>query len=135
MAILPPYYTTNNTRKRKVKSKVNPEHEKWLMERGLHPKQIRAKKDKKLLDKIWRSGYTNDMMVDRSDYVSAGISGNASSCAKRGVMVNLHKEPKHVRDAILEKASRVMPLYNKGGLQLLSPNDDLTQIGTKSRRG
>ena len=139
MHILPAFYTTTNTRKRKQKSKAKTklvsDHDRWLLSKGLHPDQIRLKKDKKVLDKIWRASYTESMMVDRSDYVSAGLSGNASSCAKRDIMTNLHKEPKHVQDAILEKASRVMPLYNKGGLQLLSPNDDLTQIGTKSRRG
>jgi len=137
MGILPPYYTSNNTRKRKAKVKVNSDHEKWLVERGLHPKQIRARKDKKVLDKMWRSGYTDSMMVDRSTrhYDDKELKGTVSSCHKRDIMTNLHKEPKHVQDAILEKASRVMPLYNKGGLQLLSPKDDLTQIGTKSRRG
>ena len=135
MGILPAYYTTTSTRKRKVKVKSDPNHEKWLIERGLHPKQIRAKKDKKILDKMWRTSYTDSMMVDRSDYVSAGLSGDASSCAKRDIMTNLHKEPEHVQKEILKKASLVMPLYNKGGLQYAGPNVDLTTVGTKSRRG
>ena len=136
MHILPAYYTTTNTRKRNSKRKDNSklisDHDRWLLKNGVHPQQIRLKKT---VDKNWKKEYTESMKVDRSDYVSSGLSGTASSCAKRDIMTNLHKEPKHVQDAILEKASRVMPLYNKGGLQLLSPKDDLTQIGTKSRRG
>lgn len=136
MHILPAYYTTTNTRKRKQKSKSNSklisDHDRWLLKNGVHPQQIKIKKT---VDKNWKQEYTEGMKIDRSGYVSSGMSGSASSCAKRDIMTNLHKEPKHVQDAILEKASRVMPLYNKGGLQLLSPKDDLTQIGTKSRRG
>ena len=136
MHILPAFYTTTNTRKRNSKRKSNSklvsDHDRWLLKQGVHPEQIRLKKT---VDKNWKQEYTEGMRVDRSDYVSSGLSGSKSSCAKRDIMTNLHKEPKHVQDAILEKASRVMPLYNKGGLQLLSPKDDLTQIGTKSRRG
>lgn len=139
MHILPAYFTSLNTRKRKrkskVKSKLVSDHDRWLLQNGVHPDQIRVKKDKKVLDKMWRSGYNESMMVDRSDYVSAGLSGDASSCAKRDIMTNLHKEPEHVQKEILKKASLVMPLYNKGGLQYAGPNVDLTTVGTKSRRG
>lgn len=139
MHILPAFYTTTNTRKRKRKSKVKSKlvsaHDRWLLEQGLHPDQIRVKKDKKVLDKLWRTDYNENMKVDRDDYVSAGLSGDASSCAKRDIMTNLHKEPEHVQKEILKKASLVMPLYNKGGLQYAGPNVDLTTVGTKSRRG
>lgn len=134
MPILPAYYTTTNTRsrKKKPKSKEDSSHDKWLKSKGLHPDQIKAKKR---VDKNWKTEYTKSLKVDREGYVSSGLSGSKSSCAKRDIMTNLHKEPKHVQEAILEKASRVMPLYNKGGLQLLSPNDDLTKVGSLSRRG
>lgn len=140
MHILPAYYTTTVSkrklkRKSKAKSKVMSAHDKWLINKGLHPDQIRLKKDKKVLDELWFSGYTNDMMVDRSDYVSSGLSGTKSSCAKRDIMTNLHKEPEHVQKEILRKASLVMPLYNKGGLQYAGPDVDLTTVGSKSRRG
>lgn len=134
MALLPAYYTTTNLKKRgKNKVKKNTEHDKWLRERGLSPDQI---KSKKTVDNSWKKKYVETLKVDRSTahYDSAGLKGDASSCANRSLMSNLHKESKETREAILEKASRVMPLYNKGGLQLLSPNDDLTKIGTQSRR-
>ena len=136
MHILPAYYTTTNTRKRNSKRKNNSklisDHDRWLLKQGVHPEQIRLKKT---VDKNWKTEYTNNMKVDRDDYVSSGMSGSASSCAKRDIMTNLHKEPEHVQKEILKKASLVMPLYNKGGLQYAGPNVDLTTVGTKSRRG
>jgi hypothetical protein len=135
MHLLPAFYTTTNTRKRKPgnnkrQALARAEHEAWVqsMTGG-------RKADKKVLDFKWKQRYTNDMMVDRSGYVSAGMSGSASSCTDRSLMSNLHKEPEHVRKEILAKASRVMPLFNKGGLQYATPETDMTQVGSKSRRG
>lgn len=109
------------------------DHNEWLRKRGLLPKQIRAKKS---VNASWRQEYSDSLKVDRStrEYDSASLSGKVSACPNRSIMANLHKESEATKAAILEKASRVMPLYNKGGLQLLSPNDDLTKIGTQSRR-
>ena len=133
MHILPAYYTTTNTRNRKAKVKsALSKHDLWLMKNGVHPDQIKLKKG---VDKNWKKRYNDDMMVDRSGYVSAGMSGSASSCADRSLMANLHKEPEHVRKEILDKASRVMPLFNKGGLQYATPDTDMTQVGSKSSRG
>lgn len=136
MPILPPYYTSLRTKARntkpKAKSDATLKHEQWLMEKGLLPGQIAVKKT---VDKNWKKKYTESMMVDRSNYVSAGLSGDASSTAKRDIMSNLHKEPEHIRQAILEKASRVMPLFNKGGLQYATPETDMSTVGSKSRRG
>lgn len=136
MHILPAYFTTTNTRlrkrKSKAKSKLVSDHDRWLLSKGLHPDQIKLKKG---VDKNWKKKYNEDMMVDREGYVSSGLSGSKSSCAKRDIMTNLHKEPEHVQKEILKKASLVMPLYNKGGLQYAGPNVDLTTVGTKSRRG
>jgi hypothetical protein len=136
MPILPPYFTTlqTNSRNSKPKSKSDAtlKHEKWLKERGLLPTQIEMKKR---VDVNWKKEYTDTMKVDRSNYVSSGMSGNASSTSKRDIMTNLHKEPEHVRKAILDKASRVMPLFNKGGLQYATPDTDMSTVGSKSRRG
>lgn len=130
MHLLPAYYTTTSTQKRKQNQKLNVAHQEWVK------KMTGGKKsDKKLLDINWRKQYNEDMKVDRNDYVSTGMSGSASSTANRSLMANLHKEPEHVRKAILEKASRVMPLFNKGGLQYATPQTDMTTVGTKSRRG
>ena len=103
---------------------------------GLLPKQIKAKKTKNV---GWTKQYAESLQVERSTKhheksVREVCNAPANATAKRGVMSNLHKENEETRKAILDKASRVMPLYNKGGLQLLSPNDDLTKIGTQSRK-
>lgn len=137
MHILPAYYTTNVSkrklkRKSTAKSKLVSDHDRWLLSKGLHPDQIKLKKG---VDENWKKRYNEDMKVDREGYVSSGLSGSKSSCAKRDIMTNLHKEPEHVQKEILKKASLVMPLYNKGGLQYAGPNVDLTTVGTKSRRG
>lgn len=133
MHLLPVYYTTTKYNKRAKKKKVTAAqlaHAEWI-------KNITngCRSDKKILYKMFKADYDANMKVDRNDYGSAGMSGTASSCAKRGVMVNLHKEKPEVQAQILDKASRVMPLYNKGGLQLLTNKDDLKYVGTLSRRG
>jgi hypothetical protein len=137
MHILPAYYTTTVSkrklnRKSKAKTKLVSDHDRWLLSKGLHPDQIKLKKG---VDKNWKKKYTEDMKVDREGYVSSGLSGSKSACAKRDIMTNLHKEPEHVQKEILKKASLVMPLYNKGGLQYAGPDVDLTTVGSKSRRG
>ena len=55
------------------------------------------------------------------------------STANRSVMANIHKESEETRQAILAKAKRVMPLYNKGGLQVLSESDDLKALNKVAR--
>lgn len=135
MSLLPVYFSTTSTKKRKKSgskklAESKAKHDAWI-------KSITGgkKADKKALDFNWKQRYNDDMKVDQSDYVSAGVSGDSASCAKRGVMANLHKEPEAVRAEILAKASRVMPLFNKGGLQYATPETDLTMVGSKSRRG
>lgn len=134
MHLLPIYVNNLNLgrrkQKRKTKSQIN--HENWLLEQGLHISQI-SKKNK--IDKRWKEKYNEDMKVDRSDYVSAGLSGDASSCAKRGVMVNLHKESPATQKAIMEKAKMTAQAYNKGPIMLISPKEDPTTLGSRSRRG
>jgi hypothetical protein len=81
MHLLPAYFTsTRTTQKTKAKTTKLSKHDAWLMSQGLHPTQIAAKKDKKVLDKLWRSSYTESMVVDRSASQSHGIT--AGACAK-----------------------------------------------------
>jgi hypothetical protein len=130
MALLPAYYTTTNQRKRKQRKHDRSEHDAWLEKMGVTPKQIKAKKTK---NTSWKSQYAESLKVDRSStqYDSAGMSGDASSCANRSIMANLHKEPEHVREAILAKSKRVGPLWNKGGLMFITDDQDLTTLGKK----
>lgn len=137
MHILPAYYTTTVSkrklkRKSTAKSKLVSDHDRWLLSKGLHPDQIKMKKS---VDLSWKKRYTDDMMIDRSTRSYDDKALVAGDCPKRDIMTNLHKEPEHVQKEILRKASLVMPLYNKGGLQYAGPDVDLTTVGTKSRRG
>ena len=140
MHILPAYYTTTVSkrklkRKNTAKSKLVSDHDRWLLSKGLHPDQIKSKKDKKSLDLLFKKEYNDSMVVDRSTRQYDDKKLVAGDCSKRDIMTNLHKEPEHVQKEILRKASLVMPLYNKGGLQYAGPDVDLTTVGTKSRRG
>jgi hypothetical protein len=136
MHLLPAFYTTNvNTKKKNNKKKTQSriEHENWLRRQGLGKVVPRNKKG--IADSEWRKSYAETLKVEKDNYESSGLSGSKEACAKKGIMENLHKEPEHVRKEILIKASRCMPLFNKGGLQYASPGEDLTKVGTKSRRG
>ena len=130
--LLPAYFTTTNTKKKKTKpSKSDLEHQKWLAKRGLSPQQLKAKIK---LDNKWQEEYSKTIKVERK-YESVETTGSWDSCAKKDIMTRLHKESDHTRKEILNKASRVMPLYNKGGLQYVTPETDIKTVGSKSRRG
>lgn len=132
MHILPAYYTTTVSKRKtkKKSSKKISQHEIWLLKNGVHPEQIRQKKT---VDSSWKIEYSNSMKVDRStrEYDNKELSGNASSCIKRGVMTNLHKEKPEVREEILAKAKRTAPLYSKGGYQYITDGTSLKEIGKK----
>ena len=132
MHLLPAYFTTTSNKKKKSKVKKSDiEHQAWLAKRGLLPQQVKAKIK---LDNNWKEEYTSSIKVERK-YESAKMIGSKDSCAKKDIMTRLYKEPEHVRKEILDKASRVMPLYNKGGLQYVTPETDIKTVGSKSRRG
>ena len=135
MALLPAYYTTTNQRKRKQRKHDRSEHDAWLVKMGVSPKQIKAKKSK---NTEWKSEYTSGLKVDRSTAhhespLAEVCDGGKDATANRSVMANLHKENDETREAILAKAKRVMPLYNKGGLQVLTDSDDLKCLNKVAR--
>ena len=135
MPLLPVYYTTTNLRKRKQRKHDNTEHVAWLSKMGLTPKQIKAKKTKNL---TWAKQYAESLQVERStkhyDKSVREVCNSApDATANRSIMSNLHKESEATRKAILDKAKRVMPLYNKGGLQVLSESDDLKALNKVAR--
>ena len=135
MPLLPVYYTTTNLRKRKQRKHDNSEHVAWLSKMGLTPKQIKSKKTK---NTTWRAEYVASLQVERSTKqyeksVREVCNSAPDATAKRGVMTNIHKESEATRNEILAKAKRVMPLYNKGGLQVLSESDDLKALNKVAR--
>lgn len=135
MHLVGPYLSTN---KSKVRGKKGPntaaareaaaKHDKWLRDRGLHPEQKGLRQAFKGKRKI----ELPDLKVQENAPLSNRIDGNGLA---KGVMANLHKEAPEVQRAIMDKANRVMPLFNKGGLQYATPDTDMTQVGSKSRRG
>ena len=135
MHLVGPYLTTN---KSKVRGKRAPntaaareaaaKHDAWLRKQGLHPEQQTLRKAFKGQRKIDMP----DLKVRENVPLSNKIDGNGFA---RGIMANLRKEAPAVQREILDKASRCMPLFNKGGLQYATPDTDMTQVGSKSRRG
>jgi hypothetical protein len=80
MQLCPAFVTTTNLRKRKStmtgKQKLQLlAHQQWVdsMKKGMT-------KDKKVLDKLWKTEYTNNMVVDRSAMQKSGLVSGA--CAK-----------------------------------------------------
>ena len=89
MQMLGPWFTTTNLRNRKAKTaKPESKHDLWLRKKGLHPDQI---KSKKVLDKNWVKGYNENMVVDRSDYVSAGMESSSTKKAEPKVYTGKRK--------------------------------------------
>ena len=134
MHLVGPYLTTTkyNSKSKKSKSaklaEATAKHEQWLRKQGLHPEQRTLQRAFKGRHKIDLPDYT---VPNNPVQLSNGI-GNGF---KKGIMENLHKEAPEVQREIMIKASRCMPLFNKGGLQYATPGEDMTQVGTKSRRG
>ena len=134
MHLVGPYMTTTryNSKKKKSNNKraaeATAKHEQWLRDRGLHPEQ-----------RDLQRAYRGKHVINIPDYSvrdnRVQLSNSVGNGFKKGIMANLHKESPEVQKQILDKASRCMPLYNKGGIQYATPGEDMIQVGTKSRRG
>lgn len=133
MHLVGPYMTTTRYNRKQKKSNsaraatASAKHNEWLAKQGLTPNQIKMRK-----------AFTGESRAAIPDYRVDNpyeLSNSIGNGYKKGIMENLHKEAPEVQKEILDKASRVMPLFNKGGLQYLTPGEDITQVGTKSRRG
>lgn len=140
MHLVGPYMTTtkyngkgkkapNSERERKAKA----EHDAWLRKRGLHPDQ------RPLRDAMMKAKGSEPInrIPDYKDGKRdvAPLSNSVGNGFKSGIMANLHKEKPETQKAILDKASRCMPLYNKGGYQFATDGTDMKTVGSKSRRG
>ena len=134
MHLVGPYLTTtrNSSKKKKSNSKRLAEseakHNAWLAKQGLTPNQIQLKK-----------AFVGNVRVNTKPDLTTNnpyqLSNSIGNGYKKGIMENLHKESPQVQKEIMAKASRCMPLFNKGGLQYATPGEDMTQVGSKSRRG
>ena len=133
MHLVGPYMTTTrySSKKRKSNSKRQAEsdakHNAWLEKQGLTANQLQLKK-----------AFNGDVRISKPDLTTSNpyqLSNSVGNGYKKGIMENLHKEAPDVQREIMLKASRCMPLFNKGGLQYATPGEDMTQVGSKSRRG
>ena len=124
--------TRYSSKKRKSNSKrlaeATDKHNAWLAQQGLTPNQIQLKK-------AFVGNVRNNIEPNTTTCNPYQLSNSVGNGFKKGIMENLHKEKPEVQKEIMLKASRCMPLFNKGGLQYATPGEDMTQVGTKSRRG
>lgn len=111
--------------------KAREEHDKFLMKMGIHPSQL---KERKKMGNYYGVRRKAAKPVEDKSFLE-DISAYRNTGGVKGILANIHNEPAHVQRQIRELQSRVMPLYNKGGLQLASKNEDLSTVGARSRRG
>lgn len=131
MHLLPVYYTTTKYKRKKKKNSTKlSTHDQWLLERGVHPEQLKAKINKEHLKKDFLEK-VEQQRINKPLYVSAGMNGDSSSTANRSIMNKLQNEPEHVRKEIIAKSKRVAIAYNKGAYQYITDGADTTDIGKK----
>jgi len=109
--------------------KATAEHDAWLRKQGLHPEQRELKR-----------ALTGKFRFDMPDYSiedTVPLSNNikVDGGRKTGIMENLRKESPETQRAILDKANRIEVAYNKGPAMYVTPETDVTTLGSKSRRG
>lgn len=103
-------------------SRAKAEHDAWLWRNGVHPEQLKNRKRTVQKKQYKAVPYTEDLPT---------LSNKIGNGFKTGIMAVMHKESPEVQKMILDKAKRVAPAYNKGGLQYISDNCDLTTLGRK----
>lgn len=101
-------------------------HDKWLKKNGCHPSQL--KKKKKQSNKVDDFGVAKSYYGNQSNTINNGVS----VLPVRSIFEDIRtgNETPETIEAIKEKASRVGPAFNKGGMQLL-PKDQIIFSGKK----
>lgn len=112
-------------------ARARDEHDTFLMKMGVHPSQL---KEKKKMGNFYGTRRKQSKPIETKVFLE-DLSAYKNTGSVKGILANIRNEPEHVQRQIRELQSRVMPLYNKGGLQLASKNEDLSTVGARSRRG
>jgi hypothetical protein len=138
MHLIHPGLTTLNTAKRKKKPSVSQqrakhEHDEWLRKQGIHPEQL-AKKVKK----PGKLKYTIHPKDESGPCSNGFADGGAKKSIFDGNWQDRYKDDPLMAEReqlALKKAealkARVLPLYNKGGLQLMPEGLKMTDLGKR----
>jgi len=108
--------------------KATAEHEEFLRKQGLHKDQLDQRK------KNFKKGKVRPVSEGLPEMPPLSNNLHVSGGYQNTMMTHLHKESKEVQQEILNKASRLVPLFNKGAIQYASPGEDLKTLGSKSKK-
>jgi hypothetical protein len=129
MPILPIYYTTTNTRKRKARKPTQAMIDSERMTQELLAK-VGYRKPTKSTKKFSYSLACESNAAPLSNTIPGGIA------AKRDIRTDHkwkrdHEEKPETIKAIEEKAMRVAPAYNKGATQYITDGTEAKYLGRK----
>ena len=129
MAILPAYYTTNNTRKRKARKPTQSMIESQRLTQELLAK-VGYHKPSKTPKKFSYSLAVESNAAPMSNTIPGGVAAKRDLRTEHKWKRDCQESPETVR-AIEEKAMRVAPAYNKGAVQYITDETDAKYIGRK----
>ena len=129
MAILPAYYTMNNTRKRKARKPTQSMIESQRLTQELLAK-VGYRKPSKTTKKFSYSLTVDSNAAPLSNTIPGGVAAKRDIRTEHKWKRDCQEKPETVR-AIEEKAMRVAPAYNKGAVQYITDETDAKYIGRK----
>lgn len=123
-------YTNTASKKKKLSKAKQEQYSTWL--KSVNPSGQKYKPDFKPLSSPRASIRAG---ADHSAIKSLD-AGTKGAMAKTSIMdpFNLRKESPDVQEAIIAKSKRIASLYNKGGIQYMTEQTDLTTLGSSERR-
>lgn len=123
-------YTNTTSKKKKLSKAKQEQYSAWL--KSVNPSGQKYKPDFKPLSSPRASIRAG---ADHSSIKSAEVVVKGA-LAKTSIMdpFNLRKETEATQEAIIAKSKRIASLYNKGGIQYMTEQTDLTTLGSSERR-
>lgn len=102
------------------------QHDKWLRKMGAHPDQIKERKKGRKSKKLVSTPKAETYYANLANTIAPPVLNNSI-----WEKIRTGQENPLTISAIRDKASRVAPAYNKGGLQLLNTRDEIIASGKK----